>query len=144
MQVLAPVIVYDECYGEDDGDLLCANLSRKRLICILGYMMTASTIRTLDARFYKLSFWDDAEIFGYHKGMPKEWKDLDDIIPMPIGLPGTADPKDYARIECTTLNVTPESIFWAGHIKHTSTRWESWSVSKEMLEKLLEETDDSI
>jgi len=143
MQILVPVNVYDECYGEGDADLLCANLSRKRLICILGYMMTASTIRTLDARFYKLSFWDDAEIFGYHEDMPKEWEDLDDIIPIPNGLPETADPKDYARIECTTLNVTPEGIFWSGYIKHTSIRWESWFVSKEMLEELLEETDNA-
>jgi hypothetical protein len=38
------------------------------------------------------------------------------------------------RTECNTLNVTDNDFFWSGYYKHTSVRWESASVSLEVLD----------
>jgi hypothetical protein len=39
------------------------------------------------------------------------------------------------RTECNTLNVTDNDFFWSGYYKHTSVRWESASVSLEVLKE---------
>lgn len=42
--------------------------------------------------------------------------------------PADEEEEKALRVECVTLNVTPEDYFWSGLVKHTSIRWETEAV----------------
>ena len=55
----------------------------------------------------------------------------------PIAYRGPADEDEEkaCRVECVTLNVTPDEYFWSGLVKHASIRWETEPVSLSDLDK---------
>lgn len=49
--------------------------------------------------------------------------------------PADEEEEKALRVECVTLNVTPEDYFWSGLVKHTSIRWETEAVPLSDLDK---------
>lgn len=52
----------------------------------------------------------------------------DDGGPIAFREPEDEDESYACRVECVTLNVTPDDYYWSGYVKHTNIRWETESI----------------
>lgn len=69
---------------------------------------------------YKIAEFDCSPDF-FHRDYEAEEEDG----PIAYREPADEEEEKALRVECVTLNVTPEDYFWSGLVKHTSIRWET-------------------
>jgi len=42
--------------------------------------------------------------------------------------PSDEDEKNSCRVECVTLNVTPDDFYWTGYIQNSDVQWETYAI----------------
>ena len=129
-----------DSYASDGYDFLVVSLSRSYLAELLSYCSVIETLKQQTLWIYNLECWDASpvcisqcdELFNLVEmnglvfddrinGQPF-WPTSD----LPDGL-------DYQPIDCQTVQIGSDEIWWSCYIKHTSVRLESAHVSKDQL-----------
>ena len=49
--------------------------------------------------------------------------------------PSDEDEKNSCRIECVTLNVTPDDFYWSGYIQNSDVQWETNAIPLSALDQ---------
>ncbi len=111
---------------------------------LLWRMEEVKRLLRADEDFYALEYWDGRPAyFGYND----RWEAVRDFrnreaFKVPRGEPIllTADPgfqeDDFQRVECRTVQVDRNEVWWTAYVKHTNVRIETAPVSKKTLLKI--------
>lgn len=100
---------------------------------------TVHDIRCWDGRPQYLRFNDKIEqlqdVDGHHVEAP-----MDEPVLLAAD-PGFAE-EDFQQVECQTVQVSPDSIWWSGYVKHTNVKIESAAIEKATLLKIRQSFGD--
>ena len=127
----------------DNGD--CAfcliHMTPQYVAYLLGVMDDVRRMHRADESVYALKCWDSGpRYFGVNDKF-QELRDVDGAVIANIQ-PGepillTADPglgeDDFQRVECQTVQVARDVLWWATYVKHTSIRIETAQIEKKTL-----------
>jgi hypothetical protein len=130
----------DEC---DNGgcDYCLVPMTAEYIAYLLDYMDEVRRMHRADNAIYSLECWDGSHLYVRSSDWLQELRDADGDLAadVPRGQPIllTADPKidegDFQRVECQSVQVLSEDIWWTACVKHTGIRIESAHVEKKTL-----------
>lgn len=92
-------------------------------------------IRQLAMAAKALGAYKIAEFEGSPDFFLRDYEVEEEDGPVAYREPTDEEEEKALRVECVTLNVTPEDYFWSGLVKHTSIRWETEPVPLSDLDK---------
>ena len=131
----------------DNGgcDYCLVPMTAEYILYLLGYMDEVSRMHRADNAVYSLECWDGSSLYFQFNDRLGEIRDVDGnpAVDVPRGEPIllTADPQfkedDFQRVECQTVQIISEDVWWAAYVKHTNTRIESAHVEKRTLLRIL-------
>ena len=112
---------------------------------LLDYMDEVRRMHRADNAVYSLECWDGGPLYFQSNDRLQELRDVngDLAADAPRGEPIllTADPKfneaDFQRVECQSVQVLSEDVWWTAYVKHTNIRIESGHVEKKTLLRIL-------
>jgi len=128
-----------------DCDYCLVPMTAEYILYLLGYMDEVSRMHRADNAVYSLECWDGSSLYFQFNDRLGEIRDVDGnpAVDVPRGEPIllTADPQfkedDFQRVECQTVQIISEDVWWAAYVKHTNTRIESAHVEKRTLLRIL-------
>ena len=128
-----------------DCDYCLVPMTAEYILYLLGYMDEVRKMHRADDAVYSLECWDGSFSFFQFNDKLEELRDVDGnlAVDVPRGEPIllTADPQikeaDFQRVECQTVQIISEDVWWTAYVKHTNTRIESAHVEKRTLLRIL-------
>ena len=111
---------------------------------LLQYRNMVSFLHWADDRLYNLEYFDDTCRYFRDNDQLVGLKDIHDrpIGGMPKGEPvilGSVPEiaaYDFSEVECQTVQVGTQEIWWVGYVKHTNIRIETAHINCRVLERL--------
>jgi hypothetical protein len=108
---------------------------------LLWYMAEVARLHRADDSVYNLECWDATPSYFRFNESLETIRDIhgDLAVDVPRGEPIllTADPgfkeEDFQRVECCTVQVAQDEVWWTAYVKHTNVRIETARVSKKIL-----------
>lgn len=127
-----------------DCDLALVPLTPEYVADLLWYMAEAARLHRADDSVYDLECWDATPSYFRFNDRLEEIRDIygDLAVDVPRGEPIllTADPafgeEEFQRVECQTVQVSGDEVWWTAYVKHTNVRIETARVSKKVLLKI--------
>jgi hypothetical protein len=128
-----------------DCDYCLVPMTAEYILYLLGYMDEVRRMHRADDAVYSLECWDGSFSYFQFNDKLEELRDVDGnlAVDVPRGEPIllTADPQfredDFQRVECQTVQIISEDVWWTAYVKHTNTRIESAHVEKRTLLRIL-------
>ena len=113
---------------------------------LLGHMNKIAGLHQADEGVYALECWDSSPGFFRWNDKLEELSDIlgNSVINSSIGEPVLldADPRfgeeDFQRVECRTVQISEDDVWWTACVKNAGTRIETDHVPKETLLEILE------
>jgi len=111
---------------------------------LLWYMTEVGRLHNADDNIYNLACWDATPSYFRFNNRLEAIRDIhgDLAVDVPRGEPVllTADPgfkeEDFQRVECCTVQVATDEVWWTAYVKHTNVRIETARISKKVLLKI--------
>ncbi|MBE3109518.1 MAG: hypothetical protein IMZ46_03235 [Acidobacteria bacterium] len=108
---------------------------------LLWYMDEVTRLHRADDSVYNLECWDATPSYFRFNDRLEAIRDIygDLAVDVPRGEPIllTADPgfkeEDFQRVECCTVQIATDEVWWTAYVKHTNVRIETARVSKKVL-----------
>ena len=128
-------------YDSGDCDYCLVQMTAEYVAYLLSHMDEVRRLRRADNGIYAIKIWDTSPRCFRFNDKLQELRDIDgdladDVQPgEPILL--TADPgfseDDFQRVECQTVQITNDDVWWTSYVKHTGIRIESAQIQKKTL-----------
>jgi hypothetical protein len=124
-----------------DCDYCLVPMTAQYISYLLNYMDEVRRMHRADNAVYSLECWDGSATYFQDNDRLGELRDVDGDLAADIqqGEPILllADPKfeegDFQRVECQSVQILSEDVWWTAYVKHTSIRIESARVEKRTL-----------
>lgn len=132
--------------SDDNGecDVALVPLAPDAVDDLLRYMDEVADLARADAGVYSLECWDATPSYFRINDRLDVVRDVRgrpavDVLPgEPVLL--TADPRfdpgDRQRVECQTVQVSRDTVWWTAYVKHTSIRIETAHVPRKVLQRI--------
>jgi hypothetical protein len=128
-----------------DCDFCLVPITAQYINYLLGYMDEVRRLHRADNAVYGLECWDGSPAYFQDNDKLQELCDIDGNLAgdVPRGEPIllTADPQfgeaDFQRVECQSVQVLSEDVWWTAYVKHTNIRIESAHIEKKTLLRIL-------
>jgi len=127
-----------------DCDYALVPMSASYVADLLWYMDEAVRLHKADDSVYNLECWDATPSYFRFNDRLEVIRDIygDLAVNVPRGDPIllTEDPKfgeeEFQRVECRTVQVSVDEVWWTAYVKHTSIRIETARVSRKTILKI--------
>jgi hypothetical protein len=138
------LIIDTSSSSENDGgncDFCLVPMTAEYVAYLLAYMDEIRRLHRADNSVYSLECWDASPAYFRSNDKLQELRDVDgdlagDVQPgEPILLtaaPGFSE-DDFQRVECQTVQVAKDGVWWTAYVKHTKIRIESAHIEKKTL-----------
>ena len=142
--LITHVMLDISCSNENLGpnpDYAWIPLTPEYVVEILKYMDLVARLYKKDNHLYCLKRWDyGAQFVSWFEHL-ETIRDVRDriasdiprgepiLLSVELELPDTA----FVRVECMTIQISHNDVWWTAYIKHTSDRVESMRISKKVL-----------
>ncbi len=131
-------------FDNGDCDYCLVPMTAEYISYLLGYMDEVRRMRRADNGIYAIKCWDATPSLFRLNDKFQELRDVDGDLAadVPQGEPIllTADPsfreEDFQRVECQTVQVTNDDVWWSAYVKHTGIRIESAQIQKKTLVRI--------
>jgi len=128
-------------YDSGDCDYCLVPMTVEYISYLLGYMDEIRRLCRADNGVYAIKCWDASPAYFRSNDKLQELRDVDGNLAgnVPRGEPLllTTDPQfnedDFQRVECQTVQVSKDGVWWTAYVKHTNIRIESAHVEKKTL-----------
>jgi len=132
-------------YDNGDCDYCLVQMTAEYVSYLLDYMDEVRRLHRSDNAVYSLECWDGSPACFKSNDKLQELRDVDgDLaadVPRGESILLTADPKfdegDFQRVECQSVQILSEDVWWTAYVKHTCIRIESAHVEKKTLLRIL-------
>jgi hypothetical protein len=112
---------------------------------LIQYRNLVSFLYRADQQIYNLESWDATPWYFRDNDQFGNLKDIDGqpVGDIPRGEPIilNQDPEiaedDFQRVDCQTVQVSREDVWWTAYVKHTNIRIETAHISYKVLERIL-------
>jgi len=138
------LIIDTSSSSENDGDncdFCLVPMTAEYVAYLLGYMDEIRRLHRADDGIYAIECWDASPAYFRFNDKLQELRDVDGDLAAevqagePILL--TTDPQfnedDFQRVECQTVQIAKDGIWWTAYVKHTNIRIESAHIEKNTL-----------
>ena len=133
----------DENYN-GDCDFGLIPMAASYVADLLWYMTEVARLHRADDSVYDIEFWDGTPSYFRFNDRLEVIRDIygDLAVDVPRGDPIllTADPmfgeEEFQRVECQTVQVSVDEVWWTAYVKHTNVRIETARISKKTLLKI--------
>ena len=127
-----------------DCDYTLVPMTAAYVADLLGYMAEVVRLHKADDSVYNLECWDATPSYFRFSDRLEAIRDIygDLAVNVPRGDPIllTEDPKfseeEFQRVECRTVQVSVDEVWWTAYVKFTNVRIETARVSKKVLLKI--------
>ena len=128
-------------YDNGDCDYCLVEMTAEYVAYLLDYMDQVRTLHRVDNGVYAIKCWDASPRLFRSNDKLQELRDVDgelaaDVQPgEPILLtaaPGFSE-DDFQRVDCQTVQVSNDDVWWTAYVKHTGIRIESAQIQKKTL-----------
>ena len=124
-----------------DCDFCLVPMTAEYITYLLNYMDDVRRLHRADNAVYSLECWDGSPGCFRLNDKLQELRDIDGNLAgdVPRGEPIllAADPQfdeaDFQRVECQSVQILSEDVWWTAYVKHTNIRIESAHVDKKTL-----------
>jgi hypothetical protein len=115
------------------------------IMYLLRYMDEVRKMHRADDAVYCLECWDGSSAYFQFNDKLEELRDVDGNLAVDVprgepvllmGDPGFSE-DDFQRVECQTVQILSEDVWWTAYVKHTNIRIESAHVEKRTLLRIL-------
>jgi len=128
-------------YDNGDCDYCLIPMTVEYIAYLLDYMDEVCGMHRADNAVYSLECWDGSPVYFKSNDTLQELRDVDgDLaadVPRGESILLTAGPKfdegDFQRVECQSVQILSEDVWWTAYVKHTGIRIESAHVEKKTL-----------
>jgi len=128
-------------YDNGDCDYCLVQVTVEYIAYLLGYMDEVRRLHRADDSVYSLECWDGSPAYFQDNDRLQELRDIDGNLAgdVPRGEPIllAADPQfdesDFQRVECQSVQILSEDVWWTAYVKHTNIRIESAHIDKKTL-----------
>jgi hypothetical protein len=128
-------------YDNGDCDYCLVQMTAEYVSYLLDYMDEVRRLHRTDKSIYAIEFWDGSPRCFRVNDKLQDLRDIDGDLAadVPRGEPIllTADPgfsqDDFQRVECQTVQISNDNVWWTAYVKHTGIRIESAHVEKKAL-----------
>jgi hypothetical protein len=128
-----------------DCDYALVPLTLQYVSDLLWYMEEVGQLHKVDDNIYALERWDGTPSYFRFNEKLETIKDFRGrlAVKVPKGVPIllTADPRfqeeDFQRVDCCTVQVDKNEVWWSAYVKHTNTLITTAPVSRETLQKIV-------
>jgi hypothetical protein len=132
-------------YTNGECDFCLIPMTVPYITYLLGYMDEVRRLHRADNSVYSLECWDGSAAYFQDNERLSELRDVDGTPAgdVPTGEPIllTADPKlneeDFQRVDCQTVQILSDDVWWTACVKHTNIRIDSAHVEKKILLRIL-------
>jgi len=124
-----------------DCDFCLVQMTAEYVAYLLGYMDEIRRLCRADNGVYAIKCWDASPTYLRSNDKLQELRDVDGDLAAeaqpgePILL--TAAPQfnedDFQRVDCQTVQVSKDDVWWTAYVKHTGIRIESAQIQKKTL-----------
>jgi hypothetical protein len=132
-------------FYDGNCDYCLIQMTTEYILHLLGYMDEIRRLHHADDSVYSIEVWDSSPAYFGFNDKFQELRDVDghlatDVPPgEPIIL--AADPQfneaDFQRVECQSVQIVSEDIWWTAYVKNTNIRIESAHIEKKTLLRIL-------
>ena len=124
-----------------DCDFCLVPMTAEYITYLLDYMDEVRRLHRADDAVYSLECWDGSPAYFQDNDRLQELRDIDGNLAgdVPRGEPIllAADPQfdeaDFQRVECQSVQILSEDVWWTAYVKHTNIRIESAHIDKKTL-----------
>ena len=128
-------------FDNGDCDYCLVQMTVEYISYLLDYMDEVRRLHRADNAVYSLECWDASPRCFRLNDKLQELRDIDGNLAgdVPRGEPIllAADPQfdeaDFQRVECQSVQILSEDVWWTAYVKHTNIRIESAHVDKKTL-----------
>jgi len=128
-------------YDSGDCDFCLVQMTAEYITYLLGYMDEIRRLHRADNGVYAIECWDASPAYFRFNDKLQELRDIDGNlagdIPRGESILLTTDPQfnedDFQRVECQTVQVSKDGVWWTAYVKHTNIRIESAQIQKKTL-----------
>ena len=128
-------------FDNGDCDYCLVQMMVEYISYLLDYMDEVRRLHRADNAVYSLECWDASPRCFRLNDKLQELRDIDGNLAgdVPRGEPIllAADPQfdeaDFQRVECQSVQILSEDVWWTAYVKHTNIRIESAHVDKKTL-----------
>jgi len=132
-------------YDDGNCDFCLVPMTKEYITYLLGYMDEVRRLHRADDSVFSLECFDASPRYFQDNDKLGELRDIDGNLAgeVPRGEPIllTSDPKfgddDFQRVECQSVQIVSDDVWWTAYLKHTNTRIESAHVEKKTLLRIL-------
>lgn len=149
-QPITHLLLVDNFISSDEDhnggcDFCLVAMTGKYVSLLLARMDSARGLCRHDDKAHSSEYWDSSPVYFQDNDRLQELSDVngDMALDVPPGEPIllTADPKfseaDLQRVDCQTVQVSRDEVWWTACVKHTGIRIESAHVGKKTLLRIL-------
>ena len=124
-----------------DCDYVLVPMTAIYVADLLGYMDEVVRLHKADDSVYNIECWDATPSYFRLNDRMEAIRDIggDLAVEVPRGDPIllTADPRfkeaDFQRVDCRTVQVATDEVWWTAYVKHSGIRIESAQIQKKTL-----------
>jgi hypothetical protein len=128
-----------------DCDFCLVPMTVEYINYLVGYMGEVRRLHRADNAVYSLESWDgspaffrDNDAFGALRDADGNLvSDLDRGEPILLTAAPQFSEDDFQRVECQSVQILSEDVWWTAYVRHTSIRIESAHVEKKALLRIL-------
>jgi hypothetical protein len=129
--------------GNDDGDcdFCLVPMTAEYVACLLGHMDEVARMHRADPQVYAVECWDGSPAYLRSDEKVLSLADIGGrlVEDVPQGEPALMmgdspfGEDDSQPVDCQTVQVTPEDVWWTACVRHTDVRIESGRVDRKAL-----------
>ena len=128
-------------FDNGDCDYCRIEMTAEYVAYLLGYMDEVRRLHQADNGVYAIKCWDASPRCFRSNDKLQKLRDIDGDLAadVPRGEPIllTSDPgfdeEDFQRVECQTVLITNDDVWWSAYVKHSGIRIESAQIQKKTL-----------
>ena len=132
-------------YDNGGCDYCLVPMTVEYIAYLLDYMDEVRRMHRADNAVYSLECWDaiasyfrDNDKFGDLRDIDGELAaDVERGEPILLTADPTCDEDDFQRVECRSVQILSEDVWWTAYVKHTGIRIESAHIEKKTLLRIL-------
>ena len=131
-------------YDTGDCDYCLVQMSANYVAYLLKYMDKVKQLHQADENVYALECWDAGPVYFRFNDSFEQITDIDGNLapdvprsePILLETGPQFNEEDFSRVECQTVNVLKDEVWWTAYVKHANTRIESAPILKKTLLKI--------
>ena len=124
-----------------DCDYCLVAMTAEYVAHLLAYMGEVARMQRADAQVYAIECWDGSPVYLRSDEKVQSLRDINGrfVESVPQGEPAllAADPQfgeaDFQSVECQTVQISDDEVWWTAYVRHTDIRIESGRVAKKTL-----------